>query len=386
MTRRTLQQKQQGVALIIALMITTIAISLASVAMYRQQIQIRLTSNIASLEQAYHYAVGMEDWSKKILEQDYKDDPKMDHNQENWAIKLPPIPIEGGTLTGQLFDLQGRLNLNSVDMVYPKLPKTSPNPVPNPVPNSISNPSPDQKNGTEASKVIKTEPIVYQRITALIAKIDPEQTLGPAENFTDTLWDWIDKKDKEKQGGAESGYYQSLEKPYMAANTPLMDISELRLLKGMTKELVEKLKPLVSTLPKNTRINLNTAEMEILEVTFNPAVAKAIKTARDKAPFENINDFWNLVEVKNFFAQGTETGKKRANYAQTLAVTSDYFLLEGEVNINSTRIFINSVLERKKGKVRVISRDYGNPYKTRQKNESPSSPSSPASPSVPNRK
>jgi general secretion pathway protein K len=370
MTPQTSSQKQQGVALVIALMITTIAISLASVAMYRQQIQIRLTSNIASLEQAYHYAVGMEDWSKKILEQDYKDDPKMDHNQENWAIKLPPIPIEGGTLTGQLFDLQGRLNLNSVDMVYPKITNPNPNLVPNPVPNSIPssppNPSPDQKKG-------KTEPIVYQRITALIAKIDPEQTLGPAENFTDTLWDWIDKKDKEKQGGAESGYYQSLEKPYMAANTPLLDISELRLLKGMTKELVEKLKPLVSTLPKNTRINLNTAEMEVLEVTFNPEIAKAIKTARDKKPFENINDFWNLAEVKNFFAQGTETGKKRANYAQTLAVTSDYFLLEGEVNINSTRIFINSVLERKKGKVRVISRDYGNPYKTRQKNESTSS-------------
>jgi general secretion pathway protein K len=352
----TSQQTQQGVALVIALMITTIAISLASVAMYRQQIQIRLTSNIASLEQAYQYAVGMEDWSKKILEQDYKDDPKIDHNQENWATKLPPIPIQGGVLTGQLFDLQGRLNLNSVDMVYPKLPQPKP--------------KKGQKDKNKPKpKIIKTEPIVYNRITALIAKLDPEQTLGPAENFTDTLWDWIDKKDKEKQGGAESGYYQSLEKPYMAANTPLMDISELRLLKGMTKELVEKLKPLVSTLPKHTRINLNTAEMEVLEVTFNAETAKAIKTARDKAPFENISEFWNLAEVKTLFAQGTELGKKKANYAQTLTLTSEYFLLEGIVKIENTRIFINSVLERKKGKVRVISRDYGTPYKTKQKSE-----------------
>jgi len=65
MRRVTPHKKQQGVALIIALVITTVAISLASVAMYRQRIQIRLSGNISNLEQAYQYAIGMEDWSKK---------------------------------------------------------------------------------------------------------------------------------------------------------------------------------------------------------------------------------------------------------------------------------------------------------------------------------
>ena len=353
--RQHKQTSQRGVALVIALMITTIAISLASVAMYRQQIQIRLTGNIASLEQAYQYAVGMEDWSKKILEQDYKDNPKTDHEKEDWATELPPIPIDGGMLTGQLFDLQGKLNLNAVDMIYPKLP------APKPKANQPNQPKP---------KVIKTEPLVYERITKLFAKIDKDQVLGPPENFTDTLWDWIDKKDEERQGGAESGYYQSLEKPYMAANAPLIDISELLLLKGVTKEFVEDLKPLVSTLPKETRINLNTAEPEVLEaIGFNAETTAAIKKAREENPFENMNDFWSLPEVATLFAQGSEMGKKKANYAQTLTVTSDYFLLEGAVKINNTRIFINSILERKKGKVRVISRDFGNPYKSQQKTD-----------------
>ncbi|MCK5810927.1 MAG: type II secretion system minor pseudopilin GspK [Cocleimonas sp.] len=344
------QRSQRGVALVIALMITTIAISLASVAMYRQQIQIRLTGNIGSLEQAYQYAVGMEDWSKKILEQDYKDNPKTDHAKEDWATELPPIPVEGGVLIGRLWDLQGKLNLNSVDMVYPKL--AAPKPKPN-------QPKP---------KIIKTEPLVYERITKLFAKIDKDQVLGPPENFTDTLWDWIDKKDEERQGGAESGYYQSLEKPYMAANAPLMDISELRLLKGMTKELLEDLRPLVSTLPKETRVNLNTAEPEVLEaIGFSTEAAQAIKKAKEETPFESMDDFWSLPEVTALFADGSEMGKKKANYAQTLTVTSNYFLLEGAVKINNTRIFINSILERKKGKVRVISRDFGNPYKSQQK-------------------
>jgi general secretion pathway protein K len=340
-------RKQSGVALIIALMITTMAISLASIAMYRQQIQIRLTGNMSSLEQAYQYAEGMEDWSKKILEQDYKDNPKVDSEKEDWHTKLPPIPIEGGLLIGQLFDLQGRLNLNSVDMVYPKLKKPKPK----------AGEKKDKKD-----KEIKTEPLVYERFTALIASIDSEQTLGPPENFVDTLWDWIDKKDEEREGGAESSYYQSLETPYMSANTPLMDVSELRLLKGVTREIFEQIKPLVSTLPKDTKININTAPKEVLEaIGFNTEVTQAIIKVRDETPFEKLNDFWNIPEVKTLFAAGTEKGKKKRNYEQTLTVTSHYFLLQGSVSINNTRIFINSILHRKKGKVRVISRDYSNP-------------------------
>ncbi len=355
--------KQQGVALIIALVITTVAVSLASIAMYRQRIQIRLSANISNLEQAYQYAIGMEDWSKKILEKDYKDNPKVDSNKEDWHIALPPIPIQGGSLIGQLHDLQGRINLNSLLMQYPSLARPSRGNAANAGKgnhNANNNPRPQQ--GEKNKQIIKTESLVHDSLTALIAKIDSEQTLGPPENFVDTLWDWIDKDDKERQGGAESGYYQALETPYMAANAPLMDISELLLLKDLSKEIVEKLEPLISTLPKNTRINLNTAPIEVLEaIGFDTTTATAIKKARDETPFENINDFWNLEEVQTLFAPNSEMAKKKENYSQMLGLTTEYFLLQGKVNINNTRIFINSVLERKRGKVRVIMRDYGNP-------------------------
>ena len=358
-------KKQQGVALIIALVITTVAVSLASVAMYRQRIQIRLSANISSLEQAYQYAIGMEDWSKKILEKDFKDNPKVDSLSEDWHVALPPIPIQGGALIGQLHDLQGRINLNSLLMKYPATSRRTATTGAGGVGGGKVN---NGNNGNTANnrqpnrKIIKTESLIHERLTALIASVDNEQTLGPPENFVDTLWDWIDAKDEERQGGAESGYYQSLDVPYMAANAPLMDVSELLLLKDLNKEIVDKLKPLVSTLPRDTRINLNTAPMEVLEaIGFDATTASAIKKARDETPFENINDFWNLEEVKTLFAPNSEMSDKKANYAQTLSVTTEYFLLQGKVTINNTRLFINSVLERKRGKVRVIRRDYGNP-------------------------
>lgn len=346
-----LYHQQKGVALIIALVITTIAVSLASLAMYRQQLQIRLSGNISNLEQAYEYAVGMEDWSKKILEKDYKDNPKVDSLKEDWAFELPPIPIPGGSLKGQLFDLQGRINLNTLIANFPKIKPKKKN-------------GPNGKGGLDKlnKQAFKTETLVYEQIVKLITKIDTEQTLGPAQNFADTVKDWVDKDDEESQGGAESAYYQSQERPYMSANSLLMNNSELLLLKGMTKEITEKLLPLVSSLPKDTKININTAEKEVLEaIGFDQATIKDIKAARDKAPFETMQDFWDLDKVKIFFDPNTERGKRKANYKQILSNTSNYFLLQGQVNINNARIFINSVLERKKGKVRVIMRDYSKP-------------------------
>ncbi|HIO92328.1 MAG TPA: general secretion pathway protein GspK [Leucothrix mucor] len=337
---------QQGVALIIALVITTIAVSLASLAMYRQQLQIRLSGNILSLEQAYEYAVGMEDWSKKILEQDYNDNPNVDSLQEDWATLLPPIPIPGGSLTGQLFDLQGRINLNALALDY-KPKKTT------------------AVRGTSAGggkQVYKTDDLIYNRIVTLIQKIDTEQTLGPPQNFTDTIQDWIDKDDEEKEGGAESNYYQSLEKPYMTANALITNPSEVLLLKGMTKELYGKLLPFISTSPSKT-INVNTAPKEVLEaVGFDTNAVNSIIKLRDEAPFESMTDFWDSTEVKDLFDPKTELGKRKKDYSITLGNTTNYFLLKGQVNINNTRIFINSILERKKGKVRVIMRDYGNPF------------------------
>ena len=358
MRQLTPSNKQQGVALVIALVITAVAVSLASVAMYRQRIQIRLSANLSNLEQAYQYAIGMEDWSKKILEKDYKDNPKVDSNKEDWHIALPPIPIQGGSLIGQLHDLQGRINLNSLLMQYPSLARPARENTGRG--NYYAHPQPQL--GEKNKQIIKTESLIHDALTALISKIDTEQTLGLPENFVDLLWDWIDKDDKEREGGAESAYYQSLEKPYMTANTPFMDISELLLLKDLNKEIVEKLKPLVSTLPKNTSINLNTAPLEVLEaIGFDATTATAIKKARDETPFENMNDFWNLEAVRTQFAPNSEMAKKKVNYRQILGLTTEYFLLQGKVNIHNSRIFINSVLERKKGKVRVIMRNYSNP-------------------------
>lgn len=54
-----------------------------------------------------------------------------------------------------------------------------------------------------------------------------------ARQVTAALRDWIDRDDKPVRGGAEDEVYMGMEPPYLAANQPMQDVSELRLIRGI---------------------------------------------------------------------------------------------------------------------------------------------------------
>jgi len=102
---------QQGVALITALLVVALA-TIAAVAMTtRQQLDIHRTANIINGEQAYIYALGGESWIKQIL---LRDNNKTDSIHDLWAMPMPPLAIPGGSVQGQVEDLQSRFNLNNL--------------------------------------------------------------------------------------------------------------------------------------------------------------------------------------------------------------------------------------------------------------------------------
>lgn len=365
------QKNQSGVALITALIITTIAISLAGTVMYRQQIHIRLSSNISHLEQSYLFAKGMEDWAGTILRKTYKDHKDYDSLEDDWAVLLPPIPIPGGTMQGQLYDLQARININSLGRPKPPPPKNQgQQPQGQTQPAGQTQPpgqSKGQQPGQGQQGQNKPKPdiakITAKRLVNLITQIDPDQEMGPPENLVDILSDWIDKDQSVRDFGAESDYYQSLEPAYFSADTILSSPTELRLLKDMKKKVYKKLLEHVSTLPigktKNP-VNVNTASSDVLKALgFDPASAEAIQKEVKERPFRNKKEFVDYLD-------NNPEVTKPASFEQDqdmkdISVKSSFFLLQGVVKINNARLFINSVLERKKGKISVIMRDFSNP-------------------------
>jgi general secretion pathway protein K len=364
--------KQHGVALITAMIITSIAVSIAAMMMYRQQIQIRLSSNINHLEQSYLYANGMEDWAGTILEKSYKDHPEYDSHLDDWySDSALVLPITGGIMSGKLYDLQARINLNS--LIRPKVKISKP-----PTGSSTGSatvPTNEEKNKTE-DKYSDIAAVTRQRLFSLINSIDPDQDMGPPENFAEILKDWIDKdqtngnlvaEDQSSGNGAESPYYQSLEPAYYSADTVLVSPTELRLLKGMNEKIYKALVENTSTLAievnqksNDTPINVNTTPDQVLKaIGFAPNEVEEINKARQDEPFKTIKDFKALPVVAN--ALMTDENDQEGVDPLDLDVKSSYFLLQGKVEINNTRLFINSILERKNGQVSVIMRDFSNP-------------------------
>jgi general secretion pathway protein K len=92
-----------------------------------------------------------------------------------------------------------------------------------------------------------------------------------AAGIVEALIDWIDENDEPLGfGGAESSYYQGLEKPYEPRNGPMEFVEELLLVRGITPELYNGttdypgLKTLVTPHGRDGRININTADPFIL--------------------------------------------------------------------------------------------------------------------------
>jgi len=379
-------KKQKGVALITALIITSVAVSLATLIIYRQQIQIRLSSNISTLEQNYQYAYGMEDFAGTILKASWEDQPDFVSLNDDWYSESGLVlPITGGVMVGKLYDLQARINVNS--LIRPKTQKQNETSfggggITGDTGNTVKASDQDDNNPEldETKKFDDIASITKERLKNLIFNLDEEQGMGPADNFAIILRDWIDKDqnngqtdnfqtdDNDLGNGAETPFYQSQEPAYFSANTEIISPTELRLLKNMKEEFYKPIIDEISTLPTifentvtKTPINVNTASEKVLSALgFTPDAVTNIIEVRKEEPFASIEAFKDLAVVDS--ALITEDNPDGFVDPLDIDVNSQYFLLEGKVEINNTRLFVNSVLWRNQnGQVSVIMRDFSNP-------------------------
>jgi len=299
---------QHGVALITALLVVALATITAVAMTTRQQLDIRRTANVLNGEQAYLYALGAESWVKRILLRDAKHN-RIDSFKDVWAMPLPPLPIPGGTVDGQVEDLQGRFNLNNL-----------------------------VENGQASVKDMR----VFERLLRIL-ELPPQ--------LAQVVVDWIDN-DLEAQmpDGAEDNTYLSKTPAYRTSNTLFSSPSEIRLLAGFDNDSYQKLLPYISTLPTRTPINVNTAQLPVLMALaqgLSETDANILIADREKKPFESTEDFI----VHNAFA-----GLK---IEVNLSIVSAYFLLTAQVQIERARAQLSSVLYREANKIKIIMRSQG---------------------------
>jgi general secretion pathway protein K len=237
--------KQKGLALITAMLVVVIAATTAAYLSLDQQIWLRQSQNLSDRAQAEVVRAGALEWAITILAKDLKDNPQSDDLTENWAKPLPALAVEGGQVTGLITDAQGLFNINNL-----------------------------VRNGKPSPPDIGT----FQHLL-LSLSIDP--------NLSDAVVDWIDTDIEKLPYGAEDLDYLQMKTPYRAANQLMQSVDELRLVRGFTPEIVEKLRPWITALLQPTEINVNTASKEVLGALFYTLPASAIEQIVSERPYKD---------------------------------------------------------------------------------------------------
>jgi len=105
---------QRGIALVTAVMIVAIAAAIAAQIAFAHQIWTRQMENIFDRGATDWLRRGALHWASTALVEDAAQGNTVDHLGERWAMGLPTLPVEGGTIRVSIEDGQSRFNLNNL--------------------------------------------------------------------------------------------------------------------------------------------------------------------------------------------------------------------------------------------------------------------------------
>ncbi|WP_420472893.1 type II secretion system minor pseudopilin GspK [Noviherbaspirillum sp. ST9] len=299
---------QRGVAVITALLLTTLAITIVASLFWQQQVQVRSIENQRLQLQKQWILRGALDWARLILGEDKRIDDRLrgagkglDHLGEPWAVPLAETRLDqyvekeragdvpDAALSGGITDAQARFNLKGLS----------------------ENGAINEKEVTRFSKLLtllQINPALARATAVLMQSAQKPPTAGSA--------------------AATSG-----------ATSQPMDIrhvDDLLAVQGFTPEMLEKLKDFVIVLPVMTKINVNTAPAEVIAAkvdTLSLPEATTLVAARQSRPFDDVLTLPIPASVR-------EAAK------EVLETNTAYFLINGNVRLNRAGMEMQALIKR----------------------------------------
>ena len=242
-----LPHKQQGVALIMVLLVVALVTVLAVQLSKRLQMNVVRTMNYQQSEQAYWYWLSAEEIARQLLQLQVGDSNGVIHQGQVWYLQTEEervYPLEGGGMANVgIKDLQSCFNVNAL-----------------------------KADDLSTEQMVRRK--VQMRMLLQAAQSDMDDY--NADVIVESIADWLDRDEQMSSSyGAERSDYESLAVPYQAANDYFVHESELRLVRGITQPIYQALKPFVCVIPNSNRnqLNLNTVEHgEVLHAMMLGAV------------------------------------------------------------------------------------------------------------------
>jgi general secretion pathway protein K len=328
--------RQRGVAVVTALLLTTLAITIVASLFWQQQVQVRSIENQRFQLQKKWVLRGALDWARLILREDLRIGG-VDHLGEPWAVTLGETQldqyVENGksetdkseaSLSGQITDAQSRFNLNNLSAAG--------------VPNL-------------AEIVVFSRLLNNLRMDGTLAK-NVASSIASSQSKSDVLGVNLggsgEKPATGSVGSSETSNPGTADTTIDSAKSTALEakpevqfqrfsqIDDLLAVSGFTPEMLIKLKDFVAVLPFKTSVNVNTASKEVLAARLNisPTDAALIVAGRDRAYFYNTADFENRFPGKI----GTSSN--------AVSFSTSYFFVNGKVKLSRSSLEVNALVER----------------------------------------
>lgn len=298
-------KRERGVAVVTAMLLTTLAITIVASLFWQQQVQVRSIENQRLQLQKQWILRGALDWARLILREDALFS-NIDTLDEPWAVPLSDTRldqyVENGAadsnagdavLSGGVIDAQSRFNLTNLS-----------------------------SNG----QVNVEQLAVFERLLGMV-ELNPSLAQQTAAAVSASL--------RSGQGEGSTGQARPIR---------LMYVNDLLAIPGYTPEAIERLRELVVILPEATAVNVNTAPAEVLAAAvpgLSLGDANNVVNSRRTAVFRNVADF-----SQRFPA--AENG--------VLSVATTYFLVTGRVRMNRAGLEVQALMERdaRRGTTRLV--------------------------------
>ncbi|WP_296002173.1 type II secretion system minor pseudopilin GspK [Rugamonas sp.] len=307
--RRPFPQSQRGVAIITALLLTTLAVTIVTSLFWQQQVQVRSMENQRLHLQTEWIVRGALDWAGLILAQDGRDTAYTAANGI-WATPLAETRlddyvererVEGekfdATLSGQITDAQARYNL--ADLADGK-----------------STSAPQVQVFGRLLENIHLDPSLAQKVADEVARsqLASAQTDGGAQ-----------LKPPAGSGGGDG-----------AEPMAMLRVEDLLTVAGFTPQAIEQLRDFVIVLPERLPVNVNTAPAELLAALvpgYSLSDGTTLVNNRKRIPYR---------DASNFTAQ---LGQGKTPIVGVVTKTN-YFLVFSRVRLDRAALDSQALIKR----------------------------------------
>jgi len=322
--------RQRGVALITVLMVFAIASLIAGKVIMSKAVDTQRVTGMVNRTQAYYYALAAESLAMLALRQDDQndvDDQEMaDDLEEMWASGAIPFEIDSiGSVVVQIIDLNRFYNIN---------------------------------NMVQGDGQVNDQELERFRHLLVELQLDPE--------LADNLKDWLDSDDREAGYLSESSAYLEQTPAYRAANRPMLDISELRLVNGFELEVLQVLLPhitavaTVGVVPLNvntaTDYALTTLQESVVGGQSKGLTISAAQNIISERPYDDDQDFNARSGTRNLLTStavnsatgqvggASGTNQNYSRYTKRLGVTSLYYEINIRANYAGHMAYLTTVV------------------------------------------